>query len=664
MLRPLAYLFLLLCAALPAGAAHVRIVGLTQIPEARALELIEGRLTYVEARAPNPARADDAAFFLRRALVRDGFSNAEVSWTIAEGVIVLTVKEGLRLSLGTIQIVGVEDEDFKKIIVKAFYQPANKRASGFGTGLPFLEEDLTAALESVTAEFQSRGYWEPQVAIIDRQLIAPSGKVNLVLEARSGPLHILGNPLIDGDLAGRDAEVRALVAPYVGRVADTQSIDGARDAVEDFFQSNGFARAVIEVGAARSGDTFTMIFQIQAGPQLRVGNLTILGLDRTDPSRVGARFAGLQGTLLDATTLTKPVSELLATGAFTSIRTQQLQRDDGTVDLVMEFMEGRARGVSVYTGVGSFEGYILGATYFDRNYAGKLLNLNVGAEITARGLLGEVRLTNPWLFRGDTHGTARLFGVTRNFEGYDKGEVGLSGTLTWDINDRYQVALGGGTSFVNITPDGIPREQTGETVYSHNFLRLVQKWERRDNPLSPRDGFFAEISGEIGAAVGTETTGYFKTEGRASYYIPMGQDDHVALSLRNGIILPSASGNGLPIDLRFFQGGPDSVRSFPLRQMGTLSASRDPLGGEAYWTANAEYVRKLIGPLKATVFTDVGTLSRTFDGYGLDNVEVALGAGLRLDLPIGPIRLEYGRNMTRDPAEPAGAFHFVIGVSF
>jgi outer membrane protein insertion porin family len=106
------------------------------------------------------------------------------------------------------------------------------------------------------------------------------------------------------------------------------------------------------------------------------------------------------------------------------------------------------------------------------------------------------------------------------------------------------------------------------------------------------------------------------------------------------------------------------VRSFPLRRMGDLSGSNDPLGGEAYWTGSAEFVRKLVGPLQAVVFSDVGTLSRTFDGYGLDNVEVALGTGLRLDLPIGPIRFEYGRNMTRDPNEPTGAFHFVIGVSF
>jgi outer membrane protein assembly factor BamA len=45
-------------------------------------------------------------------------------------------------------------------------------------------------------------------------------------------------------------------------------------------------------------------------------------------------------------------------------------------------------------------------------------------------------------------------------------------------------------------------------------------------------------------------------------------------------------------------------------------------------------------------------------------VDVAVGLGIRADLPIGPVRLEYGHNMTRDNGEPTGAFHFAIGVSF
>ena len=43
---------------------------------------------------------------------------------------------------------------------------------------------------------------------------------------------------------------------------------------------------------------------------------------------------------------------------------------------------------------------------------------------------------------------------------------------------------------------------------------------------------------------------------------------------------------------------------------------------------------------------------------------MAIGLGLRLDLPIGPVRLEYGYNLTRDTGEPIGTIQFAIGMTF
>ena len=51
---------------------------------------------------------------------------------------------------------------------------------------------------------------------------------------------------------------------------------------------------------------------------------------------------------------------------------------------------------------------------------------------------------------------------------------------------------------------------------------------------------------------------------------------------------------------------------------------------------------------------------------GLDfaSPEIAVGMGIRLDLPVGPIRFEYGHNLTRDEGEPSGTWHFAIGTAF
>jgi outer membrane protein insertion porin family len=79
--------------------------------------------------------------------------------------------------------------------------------------------------------------------------------------------------------------------------------------------------------------------------------------------------------------------------------------------------------------------------------------------------------------------------------------------------------------------------------------------------------------------------------------------------------------------------------------------------------ANVEYIHQIAGPLRGVVFVDAGGLSEDSD-FALGDFNLAAGLGLRLDLPIGPVRFEYGRNLTRDYGETTGTFHFSIGLAF
>ena len=128
-------------------------------------------------------------------------------------------------------------------------------------------------------------------------------------------------------------------------------------------------------------------------------------------------------------------------------------------------------------------------------------------------------------------------------------------------------------------------------------------------------------------------------------------------------LLESQSRAARPIAGGLFNGGARSVRSFAERALGPES-NNYPTGGEGMWHTNAELTRSLSGSLKAVSFLDAGSLSRHYQQLGSSSLELAAGLGLRLDLPIGPVRLEYGYNLTRDPGEPVGTLHFAIGVTF
>jgi len=200
----------------------------------------------------------------------------------------------------------------------------------------------------------------------------------------------------------------------------------------------------------------------------------------------------------------------------------------------------------------------------------------------------------------------------------------------------------------------LPKGLIGPDDYIHHRLNFRQQYDRRDDQALPLDGWFARFDNSFGVVTGDESVGYFETEAQLSYYRTLGENTSYALGVRGGFILPTDD-NDLPIDLRKFIGGANSVRSFPERDLGP-NVNDAPLGGTSWWVANAEYSHTLKGPLRWLIFLDAGALDQ--------DLEFAAGLGLRVDLPVGPIRLEYGHSLSRDPGEPSGAFHFAIGSTF
>jgi outer membrane protein assembly factor BamA len=294
---------------------------------------------------------------------------------------------------------------------------------------------------------------------------------------------------------------------------------------------------------------------------------------------------------------------------------------------------------------------------------GELLGFSTGFEFSSRGVLGETRIIDPWFMGTDVAASARLYALIYGREGYISFETGLEGSGTWKLGDHYQLEALAGLSFVNLSEDGLPVTELGETVYSQPRLRVTQTLDYRDSAVLPQKGWHLTAPLEIGSALGDLSTSYVRAEFSGAWYHAFENDWQMVLGGACGMVVPSGDGVDLPINLRLFNGGAHSVRSFPERELGP-AVEGFPTGGEGMWHANVELIRSLSGSLKAVGFLDAGSLSRQFDQLGSADLELAIGLGLRLDLPIGPVRLEYGYNLTRDAGDPVGTLHFAIGVAF
>jgi outer membrane protein insertion porin family len=643
-------------------AAELRIRGLNALSESQALNIIGGRLASIKSRPASPARADDAAFILERLLKTSGFTNAEVIWSLeGERAIVLTVKEGRQSLLGKISVEGIPPGQTSTELSKQF-RSAHGTNRQLSSETPYLPESNTQGLANASQYLQSIAYWDASVELTSAEQDDSSGLINVSLLTKLGTHYQLAAPRVQ--VAGiRQPELEDRLASIEGKPATTIEVRKARRMVEQYYLNEGHQLAVVEMFPSHANGRLSILFRVTPGHRYTVGKIEIVGTERVHKRALDRRFRAFDGQQFRAQAFEDEIRRIYSTGAFESVRLEPSPQDDDTLDITIRVQESKPDGYYAYGGVGSLEGPILGAGYYHRNLLGNLWNFSSGLEISGIGLLGDVRVTEPWFLGQNLRFTSRAYAQTRSYDGYDKSEIGGGVELGWNLGNNYSANLSFYNSYVNTSADGIAASELGPEDYFIHRLSFEQSIDQRNNTILPTDGYFIRLNNELGLTFDNESVSYFRTDARFSAYQPVFEKSHIAFNMQAGLIIPSGDSENLPIDLRYFLGGASTVRSFPERELGP-SSNGYPRGGEAYWSANLEYIHTLKGLLRGLVFFDAGNLSQNYEDFGSGRTNVAAGLGLRFDLPIGPVRLEYGHNLNPDDGDPSGAFHFAIGTTF
>ena len=639
----------------------VDIRGMKSKTEAQILRLIGGRLVYIREKQASPWRADDAAFMVESILRDDGFYEAEVRGVVeSPDLIALIVDEGQRLSLGPVTITGGGDAES---LEKTFITPFQSGGS-FGTGAaPFRADDVNKGLEFVTRQLQSQGYWNAVATLSSENIDKETGEVSMTVDVDPGPLFTIGRPSVKSP-DGRGVKRAATTwESFIGQPASTENVNGLRAAVEEAFTSRGYPDAKITMIHRLGRKTYFPHFVIDLGTRVKLLEVKMDGLVRTTPERIEQIMAPLKDDWYDQAAMNKKIRQFLGTGAFESARIETSYLTRGRIDATLHFQEAKAKEITLAAGAGSFNGPIFRAGYIDRNFRGQLRGFSAGMEVSGRGLLGELKLTDPWWRGTDILRTQRFYSLIKAYDGYTTYENGLETGWKMDLADHYSMELILGYSFVTVSEEGLPSPLLGDTNYNHTRMVFTQEWDYRDSKILPKSGWHVSVPIQIGVAVGKESNSYTKFGIDGGYYHPINDTWNLGIGGFANLVKPSGEIRALPVDLRVFNGGARSVRSFPERELGP-SVGDNPYGGDFSWALNTELTRKINGSVNAVAFIDTGAVTGNYIGNQQGGLEIAAGLGVRLDLPIGPVRLEYGYNLTQDPGEPIGTFHFAIGSTF
>ena len=207
--------------------------------------------------------------------------------------------------------------------------------------------------------------------------------------------------------------------------------------------------------------------------------------------------------------------------------------------------------------------------------------------------------------------------------------------------------------------------------------------DSRDKPLDAHKGVFQTVDLSISPKLIGSTDNLVRFFGQAAFYREMKPWMVWANNFRLGLVKAFA-GSHVPISEEFFSGGYDSLRGFPLNGAGpqapaelcskpndpsscTLGSITVPTGGHQLFIFNSEGrfpipVKKGLG---GVIFYDGGNVysrigfSRFFRDYSN-----TLGFGLRYDTPVGPVRIDIGRNLNPVPGFKSTQIFVTLGQSF
>jgi outer membrane protein insertion porin family len=89
-----------------------------------------------------------------------------------------------------------------------------------------------------------------------------------------------------------------------------------------------------------------------------------------------------------------------------------------------------------------------------------------------------------------------------------------------------------------------------------------------------------------------------------------------------------------------------------------------PIGGQSLARVTIEYTIPIIEKARAAIFYDTGFVNLDPYNFGISHLASDVGIGLRLNLPIGPIRIDYGIPIIKDNNKGSGRFNFNVGYQF
>ena len=589
---------------------------------------------------------------------------------------VFTVNEGIKGSVTSVRFEG--NAHFSDRALRKQMKTRQKTIFAFVDKSGRLDEtQLQDDLQKIREFYQNHGYVDVAVRDVRKERTS-GGALQIVIVVDEGPLYHVGKISFVGYKATNEQKLRALLKMKEGDVYSAKAIKDDAKAMADAYGSGGYVDlTVIPESSPAHGGLIDLTYRIEEGQRSYVERINIIGNTRTKDKVIRREVLIAPGDVFNTVRVETSKKRLENLGYFSKVETFPVDTGvEGRKNLDIQVEEKRTGSLNFGAGfstVDSLIGFIeLTQVNFDITNWPSLTGGGQKFRIRLQGGLqrkdAEVVLTEPWFmdrpiavsFSGFYHEANYLSSL------YDQRNYGFSLDVRKGILPYLYATLGYRLENIdafNIAASASPQlvAETGSSTKSVVTASLV--FDRRDNPFLTRHGERITYTWWVAGPGGTEQIYGFDVEASKYWHLPW-----------DTILLVNAEVAGVDswgdqtklvkIYDRLFLGGSNNLRGFEFRDVGPKDEDGEPLGGQSMARVTVEYTFPIIEKARGAIFYDTGFVNTNPWDYNFNNVASDIGFGLRLDLPIGPLRLDYGIPIQQAGNHGSGKFNFNVGYQF
>lgn len=617
---------------------------------------------------------------------KKGYSDVIVSYEIAQSArdgfssVVYKIDEGARGIIHDIRFEGNTAISARKLRSK-LKSKEHHFWNLWGKKGKLNNQDLQDDIKIIEQAFQDEGYVYAKVTEVRREPVSAK-EMDIVYVISEGAKYDVSGVTLSGNTIFSQDELMKGIRQEPGFPYKGSFVKADEKMIQDYYGSRGYADARVETSILESAPgQVAVAYSITEGTKSFINKVNISGNSVTKDEVIRRELPFAPGEELNTVKVEAGKNRLQNLNYFSAVDVRNTPSlNEGYKDVDINVVEQSTGTVNFGAGLSSIDSLTAFISVTQTNFdisdwkdfrgGGQRFNANIRAGALRRD--ASVSWTEPWFMGRPLALTVDLFYRNLFFisNKFDQTEAGASVSLRKQTGEHSYIDGGITLQQVEISnidagATALIRQESGS--YMQSKLNVSWVHDTRDNIFLPRSGHKFE-AGVMASALDVEA--YGASFSGQQFFNLVGD---TILSFEGSFrVADKWGGARLPIFERLFLGGANNMRGFDFREAGPKDTSGEPLGGTTAIFASAEYTVpvNIMGASadkapRVAFFGDVGTISGATGAFvGNGDIYSDIGIGLRLFLPIGPIRVDYAVPVDKDQFSGSGRFQFNMGYKF